>query len=316
MWFFKQLVEKFLKDYEHSFFGKVERIVDWEKVRKVLKRKRGRGGPRPYDEVMMVKILLIQQWYGISDEEMEQNLRKNLEMMTFVGTFGQRDISIPDATTICRFRLYVVENGLWKRVFKVVNESLRENGLKVKSGRVAVDATLVESAARPRKCVIEGGEVEYSKDKDSRWVVKRGSPRYGYKCYARVDEQGFVERVHVTPANEAECKQFESMVEGVEEGVMVVADKGYDSRENRQLLQARGLRDGIQRREFKGRGGQRERNKRLSKFRFVVERMFGTLKRRFGFVRAWYLGIQKVLYQFCFKAMCVNLLKAANMCRC
>lgn len=55
----------------------------------------------------------------MSGEEMEQNLRKNLKMMKFVGVLNQNEVSVPDATTICRFRLYIAENGLWQKVLEV-----------------------------------------------------------------------------------------------------------------------------------------------------------------------------------------------------
>jgi len=58
---------------------------------------------------------------------------------------------------------------------------------------------------------------------------------------------------------------------------------------------------------------QKIKNKIISKRRFIVEQCFGTLKRRFHFHRASYLGLAKVLAQFYFKAMCFNLLKGINM---
>lgn len=53
-------------------------------------------------------------------------------------------------------------------------------------------------------------------------------------------------------------------------------------------------------------------NKAISKTRYIVERCFGTMKRLFGMSRASYMGTVKVNAQFTMKAMCMNLLKAAN----
>ncbi|EOC45603.1 transposase DDE domain protein, partial [Neisseria meningitidis 2001068] len=50
----------------------------------------------------------------------------------------------------------------------------------------------------------------------------------------------------------------------------------------------------------------------FSKTRYVVEQSFGTLHRKFRYARAAYFGLIKVSAQSHLKAMCLNLLKAAN----
>ena len=57
---------------------------------------------------------------------------------------------------------------------------------------------------------------------------------------------------------------------------------------------------------------QTKRNRYLSKTRYVVEQSFGTLHRKFRYARAAYFGPVKVSVQSHLKAMCLNLLKAAN----
>ncbi len=93
------------------------------------------------------------------------------------------------------------------------------------------------------------------------------------------------------------------------------ADKGYDSAENRQHLEEHRLLDGIMRKAHRNRPlteAQTKRNRYLSKTRYVVEQSFGTLHRKFRYARAAYFGLLKVSAQSHLKAMCLNLLKAAN----
>ena len=93
------------------------------------------------------------------------------------------------------------------------------------------------------------------------------------------------------------------------------ADKGYDSAENRQHLEEHQLLDGIMRKAHSNRPlteVQTKRNRYLSKTRYVVEQSFGTLHRKFRYARAAYFGLIKVSAQSHLKAMCLNLLKAAN----
>ena len=90
----------------------------------------------------------------------------------------------------------------------------------------------------------------------------------------------------------------------MQEGTTVYADKGYDCAENRQHLEEHRLLDGIMRKTH--------RNRYLSKTRYVVEQSFGTLHRKFRYARAAYFRLLKVSAQSHLKAMCLNLLKAAN----
>ena len=105
------------------------------------------------------------------------------------------------------------------------------------------------------------------------------------------------------------------LLEGIAEGTTVYADKGYDSKENRQHLKEHQLLDGIMRKAHRNRPlteEQTKRNRYLSKTRYVVEQSFGTLHRKFRYARAAYFGLIKVSAQSHLKAMCLNLLKAAN----
>ena len=104
-------------------------------------------------------------------------------------------------------------------------------------------------------------------------------------------------------------------MEGLPEGTTVYADKGYDSEENRQHLEEHQLLDGIMRKAHRKHlltETQTKRNRHLSKTRYVIEQSFGTLHRKFRYARAAYFGLIKVSAQSHLKAMCLNLLKAAN----
>ncbi|MBG9075743.1 transposase, partial [Neisseria meningitidis] len=136
-----------------------------------------------------------------------------------------------------------------------------------------------------------------------------------YKQHTRTDAEGYIEKLHITPANAHECKHLPPLLEGLPKGTTVYADKGYDSAENRQHLEERQLLDGIMRKACRNRPlteTQTKRNRYLSKTRYVVEQSFGTLHRKFRYARAAYFGLIKVSAQSHLKAMCLNLLKAAN----
>jgi len=144
---------------------------------------------------------------------------------------------------------------------------------------------------------------------------KNGLYKLGYKQHTRTDEEGYIEKLHITPANAHECKHLSPLLEGLPKGTTVYADKGYDSEENRQHLKEHRLQDGIMRKAHRNHPlteVQTKRNRYLSKTRYVVEQSFGTLHRKFRYARAAYFGLSKVSAQSHLKAMCLNLLKAAN----
>jgi IS5 family transposase len=93
---------------------------------------------------------------------------------------------IPDSATICRFRNLLISRGLLEKALKNITRQLEEKNLKVKpTAGTIVDATIIESAAAPRKTidtipvdreeesdpvVYEASDVRMSADKDARWL--------------------------------------------------------------------------------------------------------------------------------------------------
>ncbi|RZI47724.1 transposase [Rickettsiales endosymbiont of Peranema trichophorum] len=140
-----------------------------------------RYGPNGYDGLQLLKALILQSWYSLSDPKLEEALRVRLDFMVFTGFEGD----VPDETTFCRFRNRLMKLGLWEKVFAELNYQLQSQGLAVSPASSAiVDATIIESAARPNKetsgIVIDReeddgkevvlGEAHLSKDPDARWL--------------------------------------------------------------------------------------------------------------------------------------------------
>ena len=208
-------------------------------------------------------------------------------------------------------------------LLKLINCQLTEKGLKVEKASAAViDAAIIQTAGSKQRQAIEvddegqvSGQTTPSKDKDACWTKKNGLYKLGYKQHTRTDEEGYIEKLHITPANTHECNHLSPLLEGIAEDTTVYADKGYDSKENRQHLEDHQLLDGIMLKAHRNRPlteAQTKRNRYLSKTRYVVEQSFGTLHRKFRYARAAYFGLIKVSAQSHLKAMCLNLLKAAN----
>ena len=305
--------------------SKVDALLDWRAFSPILKRGLARSGMGPpgYDPLVLFKCLLIGQWHGLSDPKLERALKVRLDFMVFCGL--DLHSSVPDETTHCRFRNALVKGGIYDDLLAEVCRQIEAHGLKLREADAAIiDATLIESAARPRTHIDapqdreegeapDDPEVHFSADPDARWVKKGSQSTLGYKGFARTDEEGFVDKVHATPANQAEAPEFGTMIEGAM-AQRVLADKAYASRANREALKAR-HRDGIMRKAARNRPlrqSEKRFNKLISKRRFRVEQCFGTMKRLFGLDRARYFGLAKTHAQLAMAAISQNLLKAAN----
>ena len=268
----------------------------------------------------MFKAVLLGQWYSLSDPELEHSLITRIDFNLFC-RFDE--LSIPDYSTLCRYRNWLAQDNTLSELLELINRQLTEKGLKVeKASAAVVDATIIQTAGSKQRQAIEvddegqvSGQTTPSKDKDARWTKKNGLYKLGYKQHTRTDAEGYIEKLHITLANTHECKHLLPLLEGLSKGTTVYADKGYDSAENRQHLKEHQLLDGIMRKAHRNRPlteAQTKRNRYLSKTRYVVEQSFGTLHRKFRYARVAYFGLCKVSAQSHLKAMCLNLLKAAN----
>jgi len=336
------LKHKLGKDH---YLVKIEALLDWPRLRSMTITAMGRSkfGPRGYDLELMLRALLLGQFHSLSDPELEQSLKFRLDFAWFVGidVFG----SVPDETTHCRFRNALIKADFFDALLAEVNRQLEMQGIKVKQAQAAIiDATLIQSAARSKRKpyfiaedrdeadlepndktsqtsrlqgsdLKDNSEANHSADPDAAWIKKGNKSAYGYKGFARCDEEGFVEKTLARPANEGEAPHFETMIEGAK-AKRIAADKAYASKKNRALLKQAGHRDGILHKAARGRAlraSEKRFNKLISEGRYRIEQCFGTAKRLFGLARARYFGRAKVGAQMAATAICMNLLKAANM---
>lgn len=297
---------------------KVEKLLKWYRFSKILKDVHSDLGPEGYDVFQMFKCLLLQSWHSLSAPGLEQALRVRLDFLQFTG-FSVGD-SLPDETTFGRFRNKLVASGKFEKLLLEVNRQLEKHGLKVKNADEAiVDATIITANARPRRFVEvdESGDCEetFSADPEAKWKKKGSKSYYGYQGFARCDDEGFIDKTHVTPANTSELNALEEMSTGLKRGTRVRADKGFFSAKNRAMLKSKGLKSGLMFKAYRNRPLTRlmkKFNKIISKTRWRIEQCFGTIKRRFRFSRASYFTTEKVQAQFTMKAICLNLLKATN----
>ena len=128
---------------------RIDDAVDWERLGQVVAGVHAAARGRPsYPPLLMVKVLLLQQWYSLSDPQMEEALGDRLSFRRFVD-LGLED-DTPDHSTISRFRQALEVDGLSARLFTELAAQLDAQGLVLKQGTL-LDATLVAPRCGARR---------------------------------------------------------------------------------------------------------------------------------------------------------------------
>ncbi len=218
---------------------RIDRLIDWPKVAALLDDVHAAPEGRPaYRPVTMVKIIVLQQWYDMSDVGMEEALQDRLAFRRFAEL--RLTDAVPDHSTISRFRKKITERGLARALFAEVNRQLEERGMLVKRGTL-IDATIIEAQARRPQS--EAG-ARSGTDPDAAWTKKGKKAHFGCRVHIGMDAgSGLVRGVEFTPANVADTEVADALIMGDEEAVY--ADKAYESRERRERLRAQGVKDRI-----------------------------------------------------------------------
>jgi len=291
-------------------------LIDWQRPRTLCRVAYTEGGPgQPgKDPVVLIKLLLLERLYGLSDVQVVEEAADRLTFRAFLD-LGASD-TVPDDSTLVRFRDRLRQHQLLDLLFEDIEAQLTERGVAVKEGAIKiVDASLVRAAVRPPRKDRETGEREEPLDPEADFTVRKGKPFYGYKLHMAIDrETGLITQHMVTPASTHDSQVFEELLDGKEGEVF--ADKAYDSAEHRRLLRRHGSRCSIMRKAKRGAPLSpwwRGRNRTLGKVRAFIEGGFATLKRWRGCGRARHRGLEKFFEQMTWGILAHNLTRAVAL---
>jgi IS5 family transposase len=319
---------------------RINRVINWSKVEERLMDYylvgRQEEGADAYPPLMLLKGLLLQKWFHIpSDPELENQINDRLSFKKFLGLpFDQ--IS-PDHSTFSRFRSRLSNEAMgW--INNEVLQQFAQKGLTINEG-IAIDARLIESASHPlsndelkeqkEKRATSEGQVDkhgqalkFSRDLESDWMTKDGEPPfYGLKEHASVDvDHGFLLATEITPASHHESPYLPLCAAAschTEEPIKVIyADKGYFGEPNRSFLSLNQIKDGIMRKDTttaKLTEYEHERNKKISKKRYIVEQYFGLSHLHTGAKRARFTTIIKNAIDAKIRQMAFNLFRGSKI---
>lgn len=294
----------------NATLSKIDGLVKWYRFEKLLARVRpGESGRPPYPALSMLKALLLQQWYGLSDPGLEEALGDRLSFRRFCRF--ELDAPTPDETTICRFRQALIEAGLRDRLLAELNRQLDQHGLLLRQGTM-VDATLVAAQAAPPS-MAQGAGTRSEVDPDADWTRKGGRSHFGYKAHVAMDQGSrLIRRAILTPAKVYESEVADALVMGDERAVY--GDRAYEHKDRRRWLKTLGIKDRIMHRSHKYQAAlphwQQRRNQLISPIRASIEHIFGIMKRCYGYRRVRYFSLPRNALQLELLCCAINIRRA------
>ncbi len=299
--------------------------IDFELFRKLLesnliKLSKGKGGRPPYDYVMMFKILILQRYYNLSDEQVEFQINDRMSFMRFLDLTIADDI--PDSRTVWHYREQITDLELVEPLFNLFLKELEILGLVVNEGKI-VDASFIEVPKQRNKReenkTIKANKIPEEwkekprklsqKDTDARWTKKGNQSFFGYKNHVKTDSKSkIICKYKSTTASVHDSQVTDNLIDDKDKGEEFYADSAYTGDSQEKIIAQKGLVNQVHEKGYKNNpltDDQKASNTIKSKTRARVEHIFGFMEnsmngmeiRCIGFKRAdAIIGLSNLVY--------------------
>jgi len=296
--------------------------IDWTPfvpiVRNVFIDGTSAGGRPHTDELIVVRAVLLQAMYGLTDPELEFQCNDRLSFRNFLG-FPE---NIPDFSTIWKIRDRLQKEGVDVRIWDELQRQLDNKGYTIQKG-VIQDATFVEANVgkkrhyKEKKAKMRGEEIVYTPkqkqhiDADGTFSVKNGQVHYGYKTHTKMDvKHALIREYAVTTAS-----LHDGEIDLIRDGdTKAYRDKGYFGKE----LHAKNVKDNTMQRGTRAGSISKkdeERNFRISKIRAQGERPYSVIKSVFNNSQTRVKTLARVTIKEMFKCFAYNLYQLVTLIR-
>jgi len=270
---------------KEKFLSEMDAILPWKLLLKPIRKhypKPG-NGRRPIDPEIMLRIYFMQQWYQLSDPAMEDSLYDIEAMRRFAKIALD---SVPDESTICRFRHFLETHELTKKLFQSTEQYLSQNGMMLSEGTI-VDASIVSAPSSTKN-------KERQRDPEMKQTKKGNQWYFGMKMHISSDTQGRVHSIVVTDASVHDSTVAEDLIHGEEDELY--GDKAYANEERKESYESAGVTWRVNRKAKRGKKlncADRSFNRKSNRTRAKVEHAFGVVKHLWGYRKVRYKGIAK-----------------------
>jgi len=292
----------------------ISKVVEFEAFRKTLedgvltKERKSNAGAKPFDVVMMFKILILQRYYGLGDTQLEYQIIDRLSFKKFFGL--ESGDKVPDEKTVWAFREALTTKGLVEELFNEFRDYLEVKGLIMNEGKM-IDASFTvaprqRNTREENKMIKEGRGDELWNDKpnkkrhkdvDARWTKKNNETFYGYKNHAKVDNKSkFIDKYKVTDASVHDSQPMVDLLTDEDKGQDLYADSAYTGDEQEKVINKYGMNNCIHEKGYRNKpltDKQKDSNREKSKTRARVEHVFGFMEQSMNGLFIKSVGIKR-----------------------
>ena len=254
--------------------SEIKDLIDWELFRprlSTLYESDSDQGGRPHtDVIVLMKLLVLQQWYGLSDYELERQAGDRISFRHFLGF----PATIPDRSTIWVFKNRLVHAGMIDELWTDFQQQIDARGLKIRRG-VIQDATFITADPGHAKAdTPRGDQARTRRSRDGTWAKKGTTSQFGYKLHTLIDKEfQLIRRMETTTAS-----LHDSRIDLSKPGETVYRDKGYFG------VKPAASMDKTMHRAVRNHPlsiKEKRRNRAISRTRALVERPYAVIKRYF-----------------------------------
>lgn len=292
----------------------MDEIIPWDEWVGVIEPyyPKGKRGRPPMGIEKMLRMYLLQIWFNLSDPTTEDAVYGSYAMRKFTGIDFLKE-SVPDETTLCKFRHLLEVNGLNKLFFEAINRVMVQSGHVMKGGTI-VDATIIDAPSSTKN-------VEKAREPEMHQIRKGNEWRFGMKCHVGVEAgSGLVHTITVTSANKHDITETVNLIR--EDDEVVYGDSGYLGVQKRSEIQQN---EHFSKVDFRinrrpkslpkvsdhAIDWERYIEHRKSSIRSKVEHVFRIIKCQFGYKKVVYRGLKKNENRLYVLFACANLYSLA-----
>jgi len=294
-----------------EFLTMMDDIIPWDEWTAVIRPYYydGKKGRKPVRLDTILRMYLLQVWFNLSDEAVEDQVNDSFAMRQFMRLDFAVE-QVPDATTLLRFRHLMEAKGLGKALFDAQSRYFEQRGWIMRGGSV-VDATIIAAPSSVKN-------QDKARDPEAHQTRKGRQWYFGFKTHVGVDAgTGYAHTVTVTPANVADIDQTVALLRADDE--VVYADAGYQGIGRRaevtrdKHLSTVDFRVAARKSTLTGLPlfDQRLASRQAS-VRAKVEHVFLVVKRDFGWAKTRYRGLVKNLNAMHLAVASANLVMRAR----
>ena len=281
------------KTRRREFLELMDSSVPWEEWLALIRpfyyeNYEGKKGRPPIALETILRMYLLQVWYTLADEAVEQEIYEIESMRWFMGINVAVE-RVPDATTLLHFRHLLEEHGLCELMFNRLNELLEQKGIMMRGGTI-VDATIIAAPSSTKNRDNERDSEMHQTRKGNQWY-------FGMKSHIGVDAgSGLVHTVVNTAANVGDVTKTGELMRDDDE--VVYGDSGYTGAEKRPEIADDAKKSAVTFRINRRKGTVKAKwdkaiETQKSRVRCKVEHPFLIVKRYFGFCKLVYKGLKK-----------------------